>query len=190
MINYARLLPWSPGWKINIWKWAEYGTSVKIWEELLSHARTQPGNPHHSQSAWILKGCASGEEGFIEYGAMGLSAVPRWKLVPGISRPCPWFTPHSANLPGFNQSASWPTKCFSLPFSRPGLPSVFCLFISPSCELFRSLPQNTFVLSLYLFRFPCLHLSICMLMPWRCLENVAEPGSHSHTPSPAFLLAS
>lgn len=160
-----------------------YGTTVThqdtTWKSWISH---------HSQSAWTL--FAFRQEGVIEYGAMGLSAVLRWKLVPGISRPCPWFTPHSANLPGFNQSAPWLMKCFFSSFfsTRPTVcfPSLlFTLLWTVPLT-----PSNTFVLSLYLFCFPCLRLPICMLMSWRCLENVAESGSHSHTPSPAFLLAS
>lgn len=113
-------------------------------------------------------------------GVSSFFAVLWWKFVPRVRCPHPRFPPHSctANLFGFNQSASWLTILFALPFSYvPSVSylSVFSSLLSLPTQHFNSLPPT---LSSYLSTcpvFPCLRFSICMLMfcctIWRTLAH-------------------
>lgn len=143
---------------------------------------------HYSATLYIRIMCCVSS--VLALRSLEVFAVLWWKFVPRISRPCPWFTPHSwtDNLFGFNQSASWLMIFFSLPFLTCLLSVIF---------LFSSLLQlTTLTHSLLLFRLISLPVSfsmplfpIYMLMLWLCWGNVAEFGWHSHAAHIAFILA-
>lgn len=100
-------------------------------------------------------------------GVSSFFAVLWWKFVPRVRCPYPRFPPHSctANLFGFNQSASWLTILFALPFSYvPSVSylSVFSSLLSLPTQHFNSLPPT---LSSYLSTCLFFHASV---FPFAC----------------------